>query len=259
MPVTPQFPQKLKKLREEANLTQTQLADKILVSRGAISFYENGDRIPDIEVLARIANEFHVSTDWLLGLSETKSTDAQMRQVCDFTGLSEHAITNLHEIKSSPKIVNQAVINLIEGIFGSFLNRFQDYLWNCAMSSIPQERNLREWKIEWQKRRGKNPAHIRQIRLDDLDDIEDRNKQQELRDLIDTRKAHQEKILERALDYKNTDHWQIDISAHDYSEFYRSRVIKEVERLAEKVICTCKEQVFDAVANGDDSSSDKDE
>lgn len=42
------FGNNIKKLREEKNLTQQQLADKLYVSRQTICRWENGSRCPDL-------------------------------------------------------------------------------------------------------------------------------------------------------------------------------------------------------------------
>lgn len=44
------FKEKLKKLRKEQNLTQEQLAEKLNVSRQAITKWETSDGTPDIEI-----------------------------------------------------------------------------------------------------------------------------------------------------------------------------------------------------------------
>lgn len=90
-----QFSEKLKMLREELELNQSQMADRLGVSRGSISFYENGDRIPDIEFLSRVSEAFHVSSDWLLGFNDVRSSDPEVQQICKYTGLSEYAVETL--------------------------------------------------------------------------------------------------------------------------------------------------------------------
>ena len=52
------FSVRLVNIRKKKNETQQQLADSIGVSRSTIASYENGLSIPDIEVLAMIANHF---------------------------------------------------------------------------------------------------------------------------------------------------------------------------------------------------------
>lgn len=53
-------------LRESENLTQQELAQKLGISRSALSHYEKNRRAPDYETLVKIAKYFHVTTDYLL-------------------------------------------------------------------------------------------------------------------------------------------------------------------------------------------------
>lgn len=57
---------KLRNLRLQAGLSQTQLADYLHVSRAAIAKWENGNGLPDIQNLKIIADYFHISVDSLL-------------------------------------------------------------------------------------------------------------------------------------------------------------------------------------------------
>lgn len=50
----------IKFLRERNNLTQQELAKKVLVTREAVSKWETGRRIPDIETLIILSNIFDV-------------------------------------------------------------------------------------------------------------------------------------------------------------------------------------------------------
>ena len=51
---------RIKNLRIENNLTQKQLAEQLYVTRQAVTFWESGHRIPDIETLSRMAEVFNV-------------------------------------------------------------------------------------------------------------------------------------------------------------------------------------------------------
>jgi len=64
------YEMRLKELRERAGLNQEGLAMKINVSQSTISAYEVGERTPDLRTLISIANTFHVSLDYLAGLSD---------------------------------------------------------------------------------------------------------------------------------------------------------------------------------------------
>ena len=56
----------LKKIRKDNNLSQEQLADKLQVSRQAISKWESGSAYPEMEKILQICKEFDVNIDDLL-------------------------------------------------------------------------------------------------------------------------------------------------------------------------------------------------
>ncbi len=60
------FAEKLVQLRKRAGYTQEELADRLEVSRQAISRWEMGTAVPDSSNLFQISKLFHVSTDYLL-------------------------------------------------------------------------------------------------------------------------------------------------------------------------------------------------
>ena len=57
----------LKKLREDASISQKAVADAIGVSQQSVNKYENHNIEPDIETLIRIADFFETSVDYLIG------------------------------------------------------------------------------------------------------------------------------------------------------------------------------------------------
>lgn len=67
------FSYRLTVLLDENNMTQTQLAEKIGTSNVTICRYLTGERTPRIDVLTKIAKEFNVSLDYLLGISDDKN------------------------------------------------------------------------------------------------------------------------------------------------------------------------------------------
>ncbi len=66
------LPEKIKGLRRQYNLSQEQIADKIGVSRQAITKWETGGGLPDIENLISIAALFNVSVDELLSAEKLR-------------------------------------------------------------------------------------------------------------------------------------------------------------------------------------------
>ena len=57
----------LRKLREDYNLTQDQLAERVMVTRQAVSRWETGETQPNTDTLRLLSKEFNVSINTLLG------------------------------------------------------------------------------------------------------------------------------------------------------------------------------------------------
>lgn len=68
------FNENLKYLRKQANLTQENLAEQLNVSRQAITKWENGQSMPDIENLKELSYIFSIPLDNLVGDIESKSS-----------------------------------------------------------------------------------------------------------------------------------------------------------------------------------------
>ena len=64
------FFEQLYALRLENNLSRQQLAEQLNVSVRLISYWENGQRECDFDMLIKIADLFSVSVDYLLGRKE---------------------------------------------------------------------------------------------------------------------------------------------------------------------------------------------
>lgn len=65
------FSTNFKKLRQARHLSQTQLAERLGVSKSAVSMHENGNRQPSFEDAEKIADFFNVDLNYLLGHSES--------------------------------------------------------------------------------------------------------------------------------------------------------------------------------------------
>jgi transcriptional regulator with XRE-family HTH domain len=57
----------LMELRQKFGLTQEQLAQKLFVTRQAVSRWENGETTPNTETLKQLSRLYHVSINTLLG------------------------------------------------------------------------------------------------------------------------------------------------------------------------------------------------
>lgn len=89
----------LKKLRQQEGMTQQQLANKLGVTKSVVSYYELQERYPSPEILTKLAQIFHVSTDYLLGIKRG--------EVIDLTGLDEEDIITVKRLVTSLKNKNK--------------------------------------------------------------------------------------------------------------------------------------------------------
>jgi len=64
------FGERLKALRIENNFSKIKIAEKLNVSVRLVSYWENGERECDFNMLIKIADMFSVSIDYLLGRKE---------------------------------------------------------------------------------------------------------------------------------------------------------------------------------------------
>lgn len=98
------------------DMTIKDFADKLGMSRATVGFYSAGQRIPDAMGIKTIAEKCEVSADWLLGISDIRTADTTIRAACEYTGLSESAIQNLH-MESHDKEIISALSRLLENDF----------------------------------------------------------------------------------------------------------------------------------------------
>lgn len=82
------------------NGNASELAKELQCSPQAISQFRNGNSYPKVENIIKIAQHFHVTSDYLLGLTDCPSPDATARATCDYTGLSTKATNKLHNRSS---------------------------------------------------------------------------------------------------------------------------------------------------------------
>ena len=76
---------RIKALRESANMTQSQIAKTFKLSRSAVNYWELGLAVPSTQYIVELAKLFRVSTDYLLGMSDNSTISVE--------GLSEKQVT----------------------------------------------------------------------------------------------------------------------------------------------------------------------
>lgn len=77
----------IKSLRMKQNLSQTQLAQQLNVTSQAISKWENGRGIPDIEMLKKLCEIFNLNMDDLIRGEERKSDSKKIKKIIIITSI----------------------------------------------------------------------------------------------------------------------------------------------------------------------------
>lgn len=92
------------------DVKQKELAAHLSVSDNIVSYFVKGARVPNTEQIIKIAKFFNVPTDYLLGLTDAKTTkDTDLRAIVDYTGLSEECIKEISPGISEKPYANECV------------------------------------------------------------------------------------------------------------------------------------------------------
>lgn len=132
------FPNRLRRLmRGDAGkinrtVSQQELADYLgLKARQSVSAYCDGSGQPSWENIAKIAEYFSVSTDWLLGVTNIESVELNIQVAAATLGISGKAAENLARISTETEDDN-IFISLKKSAAHDALNRIlesEDVLW----------------------------------------------------------------------------------------------------------------------------------
>lgn len=87
---------KIKELRKEKGLNQTDFGKLFHLSQNDVTNIENGKKTVSYEVLIDIANYFNVSTDYLIKENGIRADNPTLQFICDYTRLSDESIAYLH-------------------------------------------------------------------------------------------------------------------------------------------------------------------
>lgn len=69
------FGEALSKALKKANISQSELAQRLHVNKSSVNQYVKGTKYPSVEMLTKICNELNVSADTLLGLENTEGCE----------------------------------------------------------------------------------------------------------------------------------------------------------------------------------------
>ena len=82
------FSKRLSSLRKELGMTQAQLAKAVNIQRSTLSGYESENKEPNYETLCVLANYFGVTTDYMLGMSASRTRN-DISFINDTNGFAE--------------------------------------------------------------------------------------------------------------------------------------------------------------------------
>ena len=106
---------RLRELRKENKMSQEDLGKLLGVTKVSVSGYENGTRVPSLDILNGILDIFGVSADYLLG--------RELNIVCEDNNfllkLSTSDVEIIREIRTNPVLFN-SIANNPKRFFSSF-------------------------------------------------------------------------------------------------------------------------------------------
>lgn len=95
---------KIKYLRKAKQMTQTDLANILGVTKSAVSSYENNSKQPSFETLVRFVQHFGLSMDYMFGLAS--DSNIASRKYLDITGLTANQCILLNDMVEGFRKVN---------------------------------------------------------------------------------------------------------------------------------------------------------
>lgn len=137
--------------KETSRLDQNEIAREMGVSEGALSGWCSDSKTISIDSLPKVAAYFGVSVDWLLGMSEIRSPDANLQAAAEYTGLTEKAIEMITHITAPNCLFKQAFEELLcdssATIYG-FLDAVDQYADSKVLEVFLDEVYEKLWRDE---------------------------------------------------------------------------------------------------------------
>lgn len=92
---------RIKRLREQSDMTQTMLAKHLGITRASVNAWEMGISVPSTQYVIALAGVFDVSTDYLLGVDASSTISV--------TGLTDGDIAIVHELVDHLREKNRSI------------------------------------------------------------------------------------------------------------------------------------------------------
>ena len=104
------FGQRLKQIRKEKGITQSDLGKAVGVSKPEICFYENGSRNPSLNNLIELADYLKIDVAWLLG------REVRLDKNNELTCLSDKELELINILRKHKKLYKELINNPAEMI-----------------------------------------------------------------------------------------------------------------------------------------------
>ncbi len=121
----------LKNLRKTNNLTQEQMAERVMVTRQAVSRWETGETQPNTDTLKLLSREFNISINTLLG-----SPRQLVCQCCGMPLNDDDLISHENDGSYNEDYCKWCYSN------GDFVYKSKDSLIDYLVSHMPNPENL---------------------------------------------------------------------------------------------------------------------
>lgn len=149
---------RIEELRKSLGLTQQDFGVKLGLdekkARSVVHNWEQADIQVKSDDITRIAKTFHVSADWLLGISDNMTNDRDLDYVCSYIGLSVEAVKAITESTKRPLVnatQSQEKRELANSFFVFTWDLFIDSLWNIYAAIKATDENTSEFEVTQNK------------------------------------------------------------------------------------------------------------
>lgn len=109
------FSQRLNSLMKNKKIRSVELAKYLGVTPQSVGQFKTEVSVPKVETLIKLANFFDVSIDYLVGRTDIRTTDVNIRNICEYLHITEECVNQLHTNKE----------NYIKSIIDDFSNKLK--------------------------------------------------------------------------------------------------------------------------------------
>jgi len=123
---------RIQEIREANNESQNDLAKALGIDRQVVKTWEAGTRHIKAPYLIALADHYDCTIDFLVGRSDNPSRNKNIQEICEYTGLSQWSIEELHRCKNDPE--RKAYIETVNALLENE-DFFHDLAWNVTQAA----------------------------------------------------------------------------------------------------------------------------